>query len=66
MRESTGLDIRCYEMRGLTGMIWMMLSDAGINWMDIDVLSDTWNQLEWILDVLSDAGINWVDIGCVE
>ena len=24
------------------------LTDAGINWADLDVLSDTWDQLEWI------------------
>ena len=29
-----------------------MMSDAGINWSD--------------LDILSDAGINWLDIGCDE
>ena len=29
-----------------------VVSDAGVNWGDMDVLSD--------------AGINWVDIGCTE
>ena len=29
-----------------------MLSDAGVNWVDVDVLSD--------------AGVNWVDVECVE
>ena len=31
-----------------------------------DVLSDSGNQLGWILVMLSDAGINWNDIGCFE
>ena len=30
----------------------MILSDAGINWGDVDVLSD--------------AGVNWVRCGCVK
>ena len=39
------------------------LSDAGINWLDIDVMSDA--GVNWLdLDVLSDAGINWLDLEC--
>ena len=36
-------------MRGSIGWILIVLSDTGINWIDIDILSDT--------------GINWNDIG---
>ena len=28
--------------------MWMCLSDAGVNWLDVDVLSD--------------AGVNWVSV----
>ena len=35
-----------------------MLSDAGVNWLDMDVLSDT--GVNWVdVDVLSDMGVNW-------
>ena len=37
-------------MRESTGWILDVLSDAGINWMDMDVLSDT--------------GINWAILMC--
>jgi len=36
-----------------------VLSDAGVNWSDVDVLSDAgvnWSEI----DVLSDTGVNWV------
>ena len=40
--------------------------NAGINWADIDDLSDA--GINWTdhYMYLSDAGINWEDIGCVK
>ena len=32
-------------MRGLIGCDIDVMSDSGINWSDIDVLSDAWDQL---------------------
>ena len=38
-----------------------VMSDAGINWADINVMSDA--GINWAdIDVMSDAGINWADI----
>ena len=38
-----------------------VLSDKGINWVDVDVLSD--RGVNWVdIDVLSDKGINWLDV----
>ena len=35
----------------------------GINWNDIDVLSDSWELIGMTsCSVMSDAGINWLDI----
>ena len=37
-----------------------MMSDAGINWSDLDVMSDA--GVNWAdIDVLSRTGINWSD-----
>ena len=38
-----------------------MLSDAGVNWSDLDVLSDV--GINWgDLSVMSTSGVNWVDV----
>ena len=62
-------------MRESIVIVGMKLSDAGINWLDIDVMSDegiNWAQHQMIcltsginwsdIDVMSDMGINWGDI----
>ena len=43
------------------------MSDAGVNWSDIDVMSDSGDQLDGNVSDLSDAGgINWLDIGVLK
>jgi len=49
-------------MPGSIGRIWISLSDAGNQLVDLDILSDA--GINWSdMDILSDAGINWSDSG---
>ena len=48
-------------MKGDQLVGYQHLSDAGVNWADVDVLSD--KGINWTdINVLSDAGVNWVSV----
>ena len=53
----------------IVGINWLdidVFSDSGINWVDIDVLSDSginWNDFDGLM---SAGNVNWVDLGCVK